>query len=449
MLLWLAAGLWSVAGAQDLCPKGGGGFSINDESGTGAVSGCAPFTVVVKNTVAGANNINYVFDYKGEASPPLTPSTTFTYTKPGTYRILQVGSSAATGITACREVVVRDVTLPKVTYAACPGGIIKLTFADDSTTRQYDQIEVDWNDASAIEYIDKGGKLQIEHAFSGTGSRTVSYRATYKNGACPGSTRGTVRVQLDRTKVEDINITQVDARANGSVGLSFEGLAGVESEVMVKTGAGGYAASGVRSSKAGKVELTLQSLDPKQVHCLKLASTDACGNVTESNEVCTVVLNAKAESERNVLTWGQYPQPQEFRSYDLLRNGNRIKRYTKVQEASYVDNAVECGVSYRYQVVVTVGRAESRSAPVEVTAKSDLKPGVITQAIVSVEQDGSVSLVAFPPTQGTSPTYKMIFERADNPNAGFQEVGTTEKHQPLLRQDRQDFGAFVLLPHPV
>ena len=91
-----------------------------------------------------------------------------------------------------------------------------------------------------------------------------------------------------------------------------------------------------------------------------------------------------------------------------------------------MDNSVECGVTYRYQIVVTAGDTRSLAVPVEVTARSDLKPGAIAQAIVSVEQDGSVSLIAFPPAQGTTPTYKMVFERADNPTSGFQEVGTTE-----------------------
>ncbi|GHB85004.1 hypothetical protein GCM10007390_45330 [Persicitalea jodogahamensis] len=422
----MVVGIGSVVSAQDLCLKGGGGFSINGATGTAPLIGCVPFRVDVTNTIAGANNINYVYDYKGEVSPSLTTATTFTYNKPGKYRILQVGSSGATGITACREVIVRDSTTPEVSVTTCPGGIVKLTFANDSITRQYDQIELDWNDASAVEYISKGDALQKEHRFFGSGTRIIRYRAVYMSGNCSGSQWKTLPVRVDGTKLDNIKISLVDARADGSVGLSFQGIDGVELEVMVKTGTGNYVGSGVKSSKAGAVELTLQSLDPKKVHCLKLATTDACGNVTESNEVCTTVLNGKAESERNILTWTQYPQSQEFKGYELLRNGDRIKRFTRIDELSYVDNDVECGVSYRYQIVTTIDKAESRSAPVEVIAKSDLKPSAIAQAIVSVEQDGSVSLIAFPPSQGTTPAFRMIFERSDNPTSGFREVGTTQ-----------------------
>lgn len=139
--------------------------------------------------------------------------------------------------------------------------------------------------------------------------------------------------------------------------------------------------------------------------------------------MCTVVVSGTAGNEQNLLSWTPYPVPAGFRSYQLFRNDNPIKTATTVGETSYTDSRVECGVSYRYQVVATTDKAISLSAPIEVTAKSDIKPGTISQAIVSVEQDGSVSLVAFPPTQGGTLPYKMIFERADGPNASFREVG--------------------------
>ena len=425
LLLWTVAGMGSVATAQGLCQNGGGGFSINGVAGTNPLFGCVSLTINVANTVAGAQPISYSFDYKGEASPILTNATTFTYNKPGRYRILQAGSSNAGPITLCREVIVRDITAPRATVTACPGGIVRLTFANDSTTLQYDQIEINWNDGSATEYVNKGDSLQKEHDYFGSGTRIIRYRGVYTGGGCAGSRPQSLPVRVDGRDVTDIKINQVDARADGSVGINLDGLADVASEVMVKAGTGSYVGSGVRSSRAGKVDVTLQSLDPKTTYCFKLTSTDACGNVTESNELCTVVLNGKAESERNILTWTQYPQSQDFRNYALLRNGTRVKSITRIDELSFVDNDVECGVTYRYQIVATIGRNESRSAPVQVIARSDLKPSAVTQAIVSVEQDGSVSLVALPPLQGTTPSYKMVFERADNPNAGFQEVGTT------------------------
>jgi len=426
-LLWLGIGGLSTIQAQDLCQQGGGGFSINSDNSTKPVIGCAPLQVTVANTVAGANNIAYNFDYKGEATPATTTNRTFTYTKPGTYRILQVGSSGATGITACREVIVRDNTPPKVTYSACPGGKVKITFANDSITNQYDQIEVQWNDASPVAYINKGGSLELEHTFFGTGTRLIQYRGIYTTdaGSCSGSSSTTLSVEINGNKLDTVVISALDARADGSVSVTYNGIEGIESEVLVKTGTGAYAPINVKSTKGGKQQLTLPALDPKQIHCIKIRSADACGNFNESNEVCTVVATGKAENERNLITWTSYPFTAGFKGYELLRNGVPLKSFTNSQVLSYIDNDVQCGISYRYQLSVMTDKATSTSAPIEVTAKSDIKPGIISQAIVSVEQDGKVSLVAFPPAQGTTPTYKMIFERADGPSAAFTEIGST------------------------
>lgn len=424
-MLWL--GVQNVGHAQDLCPKGGGGFSINGISGTATLSGCAPFEVTVVNTVAGANNINYDFDYKGQATPTLTANTTFSYTKPGRYRILQVGSSGATGIAACREIIVQDRTPPKARLLPCSGGKVKLVLDNDDISKQYDRIEIDWVDGSAIMSLDPKTTLESTHTYTGTGTRQVQVRGGYSTGACPGSNTVSLTVQLNQAQLSSVAITSLDARADGAVVVSLKGLEGIESQVWVKTGTGAYTASNTSSNKGGAQTLTLGSLDPKQVHSIKLRTQDACGDSNDSNEMCTVVLNGKAENERNIVTWSAYPAGADFSGYQLFRNGVSIKTFTDNQQISYVDYDVQCGVTYRYQLTATTASASSQSPPMEVTARSDLKPNVIDQAIVSVEQDGRVSLVAFPPAQGATTTYTMIFERSEGgPNGNFQEAGRAE-----------------------
>ncbi|TDB63735.1 T9SS type B sorting domain-containing protein [Arundinibacter roseus] len=419
---------WSLPGhTQDLCLTGsGGGFSINGAGGTAAIEGCAPFTVTVESTVTGANNIAYNFDYKGEPNPVTTTSRSFNFSKPGRYRILQVGSSGATGITACREIIVRDRTPPKATATACTGGRVLLTIADDSISRQYDQFEIQWNDGSGVEYINKGNALTAEHLYTGTGARIITVKGAYFSGDCNGSNPITLPVQVRRDNMATIGITEVVARADGTVGLSYSGLQLIESEVWAQSGSQPYAALGIKSTQGGPQQLTLSSLNPEQVHCLKMRSTDACSTSVDSDEICTMLVKGIAENERNVITWNQYPNSQNFLQYQVLRNGIIVQSFTSTTQTSYIDLNVECGISYRYQVIAFTQTARSVSAPLEVTAKSDLKPSVIEQALVSVEQNGSVSLVAFPPLQGTTPTYKMIFERAENGTNGFQEVGVTE-----------------------
>ncbi len=412
--------------AQDLCTAGGGGFSINGITGSTPVTGCAPFNVIVAQTVTGANNLQYNFDYKGGAAPNGGAVTSFTYTKPGRYRILQVGSSGATGISACREVIVRSVEPPKVLLEPCPGNIVKLTIVKDSISDQYDQFQINWNDNSPPLILRKGDPLVVTYRYAITGTYAVPVQGMYLNaGSCSGSTIVRNTVRLIQNPVTGVTINDVQVRADGSVALTMTGIQDVESEVLVKKGSGPYAPSAIKTSQGGSQTLTIPSLDPKQVHCFKISTKDACGNLTESNAVCTMVLSGTAESERNNLTWNQTIETQGFVRYQLLRNGTVVKNSTDFREVSYIDTDVQCGVTYRYQVVALSDKARSVSLPIEVTGRSDVKPGVITQAIVSVENNGSVSVVAFEPTQGASSPFKMVFERADGPTSEFREIGVT------------------------
>jgi len=428
-LLCLGLGGGTVSLAQDLCQsRSGGGFTINGAGSTDPVIGCAPFAVTVVNTVAGANNIAYTYDYKGEASPITVANTTFSYAKPGKYRILQVGSSGATGFAACREIIVLDKTPPKVTVTPCAGKVVRITLADDSTSRQYDQIEVQWNDGSPVTYINKGQPLTVEHTYPFFSTALIFVRGVYTSGTCSGSAQVRLTAPLDPTALNTVNITNVEARTDGSVSLAFTGIQNpsIVSEVWVKAGTGVYTPSGIKSSAGGQVQVAIPSLDPKQVYCFKIRTSDACGNFRESNALCSQAVTGTAENERNVIQWNQTTETLGFISYQLLKNGTVVKNTTSFNDVSYVDNNVQCGITYRYEVIATTDKARSLSAPIEITAKSNVKPGIITQSIISVEQNGSVSLIAFPPTQGTTPTYKMIFERSPNGAPTFQEIGTIE-----------------------
>lgn len=429
LCLGLGGGMETLA--QDLCQSGGGGgFTVNGISGTTPVIGCAPFAVSVSNTVTGANNIAYNYDYKGEASPVTVSNTTFSYAKPGKYRILQVGSSGATGFSACREIIVLDKTPPKVSVNSCTGGVVRVIVANDSISRQYDQIEVQWNDNSPVTYINKGDSLTVEHKYAFFGTALITVRGVYTSGSCSGSAQVRLTARLNTVQLNTVTLTNVEARANGSTEITFIGIqdASIVSEVLVKTGTGAYTPTGIKSSAGNQVRVQVPNLDPAQPYCFKIRTTDACGNFRESNAMCSPVVTGTAENERNIIQWTRTSETQGFQRYQLLRNGVIVKNTTDFGDVSYVDNNVQCGITYRYQVIAISDKARSLSVPIEVTAKSNVRPGSVAQSIVSVEQDGSVSLVAFLPTLGTTPSYKMIFERSPAGTTNFQEVGVTENN---------------------
>ena len=376
-LLWLGVGMCAVGHAQDdFCKAGSGSFSINGVAGNAPYVGCAPLAITLTNTAAGTEKVSYDYDYKGEKKPDLTSKSTITYEKPGRYIILQVGSGSAGEVALCREVFVKDITPPKARAVSCPGDdAVRLVFADDSITRQYDQIEVRWNDGSPAEHLYKGHGLELKHRYAGSGTRNVQYRGVYVENpdSCPGSEEVSLSVEINGGyKDKRSEITQIESRTDGSVLLTAEGVQGLESEVLVKTATGTYRDTGVKIARQGTVELTLQSPGPNQVHCYKLRTMDACGVIYESNEVCAIKLTGQAENERSVLVWSRYPHPQDSVRFELLRDGNLINTTSNRSELSYEDKDVECGVLYRYQVVTVVGeKSRSLSAPVELSIGSD------------------------------------------------------------------------------
>jgi gliding motility-associated-like protein len=409
--------------------------------------------VVLTNTTQGGNNFSVDFDYKGGA-PNATNvgvvlnATTYqyVYTRPGRYKVLLVGSGVnASGqqgaIGSCVEVVVLGQEPPRFTATACAGNLVRLEVANDSLTAQYDQIEIRWGDGSAPQYINKGDSLKVSHTYTGVGTRNILVRGVYFNaGGCSGSRLTTQAITLGNTNLRSIRITRVEARDDGQVSLNYEGQEGIRSEIWVKSGGGAYASTGFSASAAGTQRLQIPRLNPSEIHCFKIRSVDACGNPTESPEVCTILLTAQAENERNVVSWNRAGgDAASFVEYQLIRDGTVLRRIRSIDELSYIDNNVQCGVSYRYQVVALTANAgdavTSVSVAQVVTARSDLKPSTILGAYVTVNPDGQVDFTSELPVQGRTNTYRLLLERAPAGSTDFREISVLENSNRFTDQN--------------
>jgi gliding motility-associated-like protein len=414
-MIWMAP---AVVRGQ-LCTLGSerGAFTVTTQEG------CAPLTVSVQNTLAGATNINWNFNYSGGLTPNYTQTLTHTYTTPGTYTILQSGSANGTGFTTCKEVKVLDTTAPTATPTACTNGKVQLAIQNDAIAQQYDRIEVDWGDGTPKQFIEKGQPLDLTHSYTrSTTQARIRVRGLYATGACGGgATRELAPVNLSHSQLTGVTISRVERLANGNISLTFTSLAGVESQIMVKTGAGDYAPIGPKITLGGLRSLTLPDLSPTETHCFRIRTADACGEVQTSTEVCTTGLTVTSENDQNVLRWPEYPAT-EFTSYRITRNGADITALlTQKSTTTFVDDKVQCGVSYQYRLQVNAGAAVTLSTTVQVTAVSTTKPGPVVQALVSVEPDGTVSLVAFPPDP-TPSSYRMVIQRAESNTSIYREI---------------------------
>lgn len=418
--------------AQDYCSYGGGGFT------TAPSSGCAPLTVTVTNTVAGANpaNIQYYFNYKPSDALTGGQGTTYTYTTPGSYTILQIGTGP--GKTLCRSVTVLNSTVPDFRIIACGDKTAKVILTDNAITQQYDQIEIVWNDGST-DRINKGSTLEKAHTYASAGLKSIQVRGLYNNGgSCSGSTLSPPKdITISNQELKAISIQKLEFNANGSLNVYYQGLNDVESEVTIQSGNGNYSATGIKNNKGGRQQLILTGLNPQQQYCIRLSSSDACGNVVYSNEVCTVVATATAQSDQNSISWNKNNSASAFSKYEILKDGNVSSTSATQSEITYTDTDVECGISYSYQVKSYTAQDTSISAPVTISAISNKKPGVVSSALVSVENSGSVQLLVLPPATGATTNYKMIFERVKGQNTNFAEIATITNANQLTDTDVQ------------
>ena len=445
LILWGLSFSEGIAQAVDLCTRGGATAILN------TTKGCAPLTVVLTNTTQGGNNFFVDFDYKGGAPNAANlgivrnPTTyEYIYTRPGRYKVLLGGS----GITAsgqqgaigyCVEVEVFGQEPPRFTATACADNLVQLEIANDSITAQYDQIEIQWNEGSP-QYINRGDSLRVSRTYSGTGTRNILVRGVYFNaGGCSGGRLATQAITLGNTNLRSIRITRLEARDDGQVSLNYEGQEGIRSEIWVKSGNGAYASTGFSASAAGTQRLQIPRLNPSEIHCFKIRSVDACGNLTESPEVCTLLLTAQAENERNVVSWNRAGgDAASFVEYQLIRDGTVLRRIRSIDELSYIDNNVQCGVSYRYQVVALTANAgdavTSVSVAQVVTARSDRKPSAILGAYVTVNPDGEVDFTSDLPVQGRTDIYRMFLERTPAGRTDFRQIAALENSNRFTDQ---------------
>lgn len=99
--------------------------------------------------------------------------------------------------------------------------------------------------------------------------------------------------------------------------------------------------------------------------CYRLSLIDACGTTLFSSAVlCPVDLQVTSANRRNSLSWA-HAAGSTVSAYEV-RRGTEVLATLPAATRTYIDSAVTCGVSYRYQVVARSGAATSESLVREV-----------------------------------------------------------------------------------
>ncbi|WP_158550058.1 T9SS type B sorting domain-containing protein [Runella aurantiaca] len=424
--LLLALLVLSIGGSYaqvDLClnPPAQPGFNI-----VGPAVGCTPFEVKVEKTVG--ENYIYVYDYKGGTIPQsiargdTTKATTFKYTKPGTYKILQYGSNGAGSIT-CKTVEV--LPPPNYTAKACSNRKVEVIIPKDSTTQRYDSFTIEW-------------ETGVKETVTSTGTYSHDYGATtnvasvFVTGGIGVQSLGcslpATPIVLNSTDLSTTSIRRVTLNNDGSVAVLIRAPVGTTTAVQASQNNGTFTGlPGQITLTRDTATITVRDVNAlKDTYCFRLNTNDGCANnaALTSNVVCATPLEVKAENRQNVAAWKEYPNAADFQNYRITRNLVSLGGASLRTNTTQTDANVTCGEQYCYQVTVQLaGGAESVSPSVCVKAISTEFPSVVQNAFVTVEDEGKINIFSTPPASGATPAkFKTIFFRTENGSGDFKEI---------------------------
>ena len=393
---------------------GTGGFSLRSKSG------CAPFTAEIVSVPAAISSDKYIYDYRGgdpfsdSLSRRQTDNRKFVFSKPGKYRILQLasGGGMATGTVFCDEVEVLESRPVSFTVVTCADQRVTLTIASDSVSASYDEIRIDWGDGTSTT-VQRGNLTRLSKIYANSSQQTITVQGIHRNGGCQGQARTwsvTPGAALNRPVIQQLT-------DNGStLTLSVRAEAG-EALTLLRQGAdGAFAPTSQTLTGPGTFTVSGVSAHPT---CFKVATQDACGTRLESDEACSIGLEATAEDKQNVLRWTSLSRVSGFVSYQIQRNGTGLSTVNSSSTLSLTDaQGIQCGQSYCYRVVARTGQTDVQSAERCVTGRSGDVPTGFARAQVSVTAPGEVALQAF---QGTPPlsAFTMVVTRSNSPTGPF------------------------------
>ena len=430
----LVMGVFQSVQAQNAClnPPYKGAFNVDKPRV------CVGNPITIVDVPASLSNVGYDFQYDGKSTIDKVvldaKNKTFTYAKPGSYTILQGGSSNAVGTVFCQTVTVLPLDPITFTVKSCSGQKVIVVPAA-SSLGQYDIYRVDWGDGNPPEELSRTAmEANPEHTYSSSSptTRTINVVGVYRSAnadlcTSPAPSQTVTLVPAGTRPA----ITTLRTVNDNSITLQFQTSLGSEVQLYQKVN-GVYTNTGQKGTSAGT--FTVQT-DAKQVQCFQVAAQDACGSADlRSDEVCSLVLDVKAANKKNNLSWQPYAGVAtggQFRFYRISRNNAPVGGTIVNQNTSTYtdDNAIVCGTQYCYSLVATIAgsaaQTEVTSASVCVTGVNGDVPDQVNNVVVSVENNHPrVVTTLTAPASGTLSSFTLVISRADSQSGQFAPVGT-------------------------
>ncbi|UFH56576.1 T9SS type B sorting domain-containing protein [Spirosoma sp. KNUC1025] len=391
-------------------------------------------TVVKGSVPANLAAVGYVSQYSGKGIPTtFETGPSFTYTKPGSYTILQVGTSNGLRALACQTITVLPLDPISVTVKSCAGRKVTVT-PNISTLGQYDTYIIQWGDGNIEQLSRIAMEANPEHTYidNGSDTRTITVEGAYGSSE-PFICRSPVPPQTVRLvpAATQPAITSLKTLNDNSISIQYQAGTGATVQLLQKIN-GVYTDTGKQDAGTGTFNV---QTDARQVQCFQVVAQDVCSNSgIKSDEVCSLVLDVKPANKKNTLSWQPYAgvaNGGQFRFYRITRNRTPIGGTVVDQNrSSYTDeDNIECGTQYCYSLVATiagsVAQTEVTSASVCVTGVNGDVPDSVNNVVVSIENNRPrVAVTLAKPVSGILSSYTLVVSRSDGSSGTFRPVGT-------------------------
>lgn len=408
---------------------------------------CVNLPLTVTNTLAGAQNITYNYQYSGDGLPVanLTPNTSTTYTTPGTFTILQVGTSSATGFAKCETITIMPTEAIRFETQSCDNRQVTVSFQFTANTEQYDEVEVTWGDGAKQKYTVANLKANpVTHQYpAGGASYTISVKGLYTGIVDCNALSTTKAVTPVAGSAVTPFISQLITISDSQVQMRLQGPAATNYELLHKQPDGTFR---TLSDKEQDGSTIIFGMSTTTSQCFQVRAVNSCNSVANNEEYCTIALDAKAVPGQNNVTWSPYAGASPTVFWRLQRNGAAvgIPGNTNKNTKSYTDqNGILCNTQYCYRLTAEAGRTTITSNIACTTGISNNQLNSLSNVTVSVQANGHAEIRTTDPNPTGGGTYTLLVGRADGPAGPFNAIGQATNQatfdDPSVRTANQSY----------
>jgi gliding motility-associated-like protein len=346
------------------------------------------------------------------------------YTTPGKYVITQRDNSDSRSggpgfHHACQVIEIIKPTTPDVQYDKCSDS--KVIFNFPATANNiYDDYTIKYILSGSYKPEDKTGKpasypfkFQNVTNLSSYSSVSVEVKGESATGGCPAPVYTIASFPLNNTVVNKPSLNAiVGTSVKGEFKLAVSADNGIKRNIYIRdpaaTSSFDYTSvfkNFTSSAASGLDSNTVQVTNGDKSYCFQVEAVDgSCATSFVSNpalrsdELCTTLIDVKAENNRNVIRWSQALGGglvgANFVNYVIERyrpdgSFDKILNSTpNISDISFTDSEVTCGQEYVYKVT-TRYPLKSISQAFKVKATSIDTPPAISRVFATISNTGT------------------------------------------------------------